>query len=100
MDKIRYILSYDDDKRVKAVYSIEQLEDKDLIQMLYHLNNDNIKIVRRDLSTGMVDNFGIEVFENDNIITEGGERGYVKRAPGGFYLDDTPLGEITVKQVL
>lgn len=96
--KIRYIMDFEGNQ-FKSVYSIENLENLDLIHMMDYLNED-VTIRRRDYSTEMTDLEGNEIFENDKVLMKGGVMGYVTRKPGGFYVNDTPLGELTIIKVL
>lgn len=99
--KIRYILEYDGKSQVRAQYNVGNLEDSSLIDMMYHIGNDDINVVRRDLGTGMFTTLDRrEVFENDKVKTEDGIIGYVRKKPGGFYLKGAPLGNYTIEQVL
>ena len=93
-------MSVEGDYKIKSIYSLEQLEDSNLISMLYHLNNPHVNILRRDLSTGMFDTEGCEVFENDKVLTKSGVCNYVRRKPGGFYLEGDPLCNYTITKVI
>ena len=83
-----------------SIYSIEDLEDENLITSMHFLNNSSVEILSKDLGTEMFDEYGNEAFENDGVILKSGQRGVIKWKPGGFYIKDTPLGNVEIKTII
>lgn len=96
---IRYKIKYSGGVAT-SIYSIEELENEDMIDSMYFLGNDSVQIISRDLGTGMFDDYGNEAFENDGVILKSGERGVIKFKPGGFYVNDKPLGDTKIKTII
>lgn len=96
---IRYKMKYSGGVTT-SIYSLKNLENKDLIESMFFLHNKSIEILKRSLGTGMEDGLGNEVFEHDKILLGSGKVGIVEFKPGGFYIDNIPLGECEVITIL
>jgi len=96
---IRYKIKYSGGVAT-SIYSIKDLEDKDLIHSMYFLDNSNVEIIRRDLGTGLYDEKGVEAFENDKVLLKSGISGIVVMKPGGFFVGKVPLHSERIKTVI
>lgn len=96
---IRYRIKYSGGVAT-SVYSIEDLENKALIDSLYFLQNDSVEIIGRDIGTMKLDINGDEIFENDRVQLKHNGVGIVKLKPGGFYVNNIPLGEVKTARII
>lgn len=97
---IRYRLKYSGGMST-SIYSLDDLENEDMIESMYFLNSNNsIEVISRDLGTDMYDDKGNEAFENDGVILDSGERGIIKWKPGGFFVGSIPLGTKRIKTII
>ncbi|MFW5903002.1 MAG: hypothetical protein ACOCTT_03885 [archaeon] len=94
---IRYRLSSGEDSlECKAYYTLNQIEKG--VPLLKECSPE-VEIISRDYGTGKYLK-GKELFEGDAVLLSSGERGVIKRVPGGFEVCNKPLTEVKISKLL